>query len=220
MQNNNFMTLSQLCIEDGDLKCIPKGKRATRKVHFRQGDLDGACGVYSIAICLSILGTFDPDNMLRDDLSSLDADEKSLIEALNGFGLYREGLSAREIVTILNKNFGSRVKATSSKSGSQEDLVKKIINTIEKDIPTIMLIEPPRAAYGHWVVCVGYQYNEENVVSRLLCLDPGFEPPRLTLWNGMLDWDSRKKVHSYHNPESSKGNKLIEIISIMPAPAE
>jgi len=213
MQNNNFLTISQLRIHEGELKCVPKGKRSPRIVHFRQGDLDGACGVYSIAICLSILGAFNPDDMLKDDLSDLEAEDRKLISVLNSFGLYREGLNVDEIVRILNKNLPSRVHATPS-SGKELDLVNILIENIENDVPTIVNICPPRAASGHWIVIVGYQYNEDDVITRFLCLDPGFASPRLALWNGMLDWNSEKKKHTYHNPELSYEVKLESAITI------
>ena len=43
---NNFYLIPQLKLEGGLLKCRPIGSRYVKKVHFRQGELDGACGLY------------------------------------------------------------------------------------------------------------------------------------------------------------------------------
>ena len=51
--------ISQLFLENGILKS--KVGRSTKKVHYRQGELDGACGAYSIAMALNIIGAFDAD---------------------------------------------------------------------------------------------------------------------------------------------------------------
>lgn len=49
-----------------------KNGRTYYNAHYRQGDLDGACGAYSIAMCLNILGVFNSEESLSKDDSKID----------------------------------------------------------------------------------------------------------------------------------------------------
>lgn len=49
-----------------------KNGRTYYNAHYRQGDLDGACGAYSIAMCLNILGVFNSEESLLKDGSKID----------------------------------------------------------------------------------------------------------------------------------------------------
>lgn len=96
-------------MKNGGLLCKKPSRRSMQKAHFRQGDLDGACGVYSIAMLLNILGVFEAEEMN----SNLEGDaryaEWKLIKALNEYGLYRDGLRSEEIQVILTKTYSKYV---------------------------------------------------------------------------------------------------------------
>ena len=48
-----FKVVDYLLLKNGELLCKKPSGRSMQKAHFRQGDLDGACGVYSIAMLLN-----------------------------------------------------------------------------------------------------------------------------------------------------------------------
>lgn len=50
-----FKVIDQLCLKEGKLKCKKPSNRSFQKAHFKQGDLDGACGAYSVSMALNIL---------------------------------------------------------------------------------------------------------------------------------------------------------------------
>lgn len=56
--------ISQLFLQQGVLRS--RVKSSAKKVHFRQGELDGACGAYSIAMALNIVGAFDADYLNKE----------------------------------------------------------------------------------------------------------------------------------------------------------
>ena len=107
-----FKVIDQLNLVDGVLMCKKPSKRSWQKAHFKQGDLDGACGVYSIAMSLNILGVFKADdfNSDPDDVDNRKGKYR-LINALNEYGLYRRGLKGHEIIDILTKHFSKKVSA-------------------------------------------------------------------------------------------------------------
>ena len=104
-----FKVIDQLNLVDGVLMCKKPSKRSWQKAHLKQGDLDGACGVYSIAMSLNILGVFETDDFKSDPD---DVDNRKgkyrLINALNEYGLYRRGLKGYEIIEILTKHFSKK----------------------------------------------------------------------------------------------------------------
>lgn len=216
---NNVYIIPQLRLEGGILKCRPAGSRSLKTAHFRQGELDGACGLYSIAMCLNILGVFDSSMISSTSLTGMAKDERNLVETLNDYGLYRQGLTARQIVLILNKQFSSRVIA-SSHSNSDENEVKRsafaqyIIDNIENELPTILGISYPNEESGHWIVVVGYQFGEDNVINKFLCLDPGVASPKVCYWNGMLNWSSKSQYHMYYTQDGAYKICLDELITI------
>jgi hypothetical protein len=97
-----FKVINQLQLIDSVLMCKKPSGRSFQKAHYRQGDLDGACGAYSIAMVLNILGVFEADNIHSDSNSGDNRfAERRLIKALNEQGLYRDGLDSNEIRQIL-----------------------------------------------------------------------------------------------------------------------
>ena len=45
-----FKVVDYLLLKNGELLCKKPSGRSMQKAHFRQGDLDDDCGVYSIAM--------------------------------------------------------------------------------------------------------------------------------------------------------------------------
>ena len=104
-----FKVLEYLLLKNGELLCKKPSGRSMQKAHFRQGDLDGACGVYSIAMLLNIIGVFEAEEMNSNSDGDGRYAEWQLINALNEYGLYREGLRSDQIQEILTKTFSKYV---------------------------------------------------------------------------------------------------------------
>ena len=191
-----YNVIDQLDLREDGLMCRKPLGKSWQKAHYKQGDLDGACGAYSVAMVLNILGVFEADDMYSDsDSADNRYAERRLIKALHEFGLFRAGLCSEQITEILTKQFSKKVSVDSF-SKKQHDLKDLIIAELEENNPVIL-----RLAYnkneGHWLVVVGYEQIGEKVTS-LLTLDPGNDSPFLAKWNGIIDLEKLpKKIYGY-----------------------
>ena len=181
----HFKVIEQLQLIDGILMCKKPSGRSFQRAHYKQGDLDGACGAYSISMVLNILGVFEADEIYSDsDKSDNRLAERRLIKALNEQGLYRDGLDSSDIQGILSKNFSKYVSVQAfSKKDNIVDLIKANLN---ENTPVILRLGLNRDN-GHWVVVVGYEIDTHGEIIAFLTLDPGVNSPTYSLWNGVLN---------------------------------
>ena len=192
-----YKVIDQLELKDGELMCKKPSGRSWQKAHYKQGDLDGACGAYSVAMVLNILGIFEADDIYSDsDSADNRFADRRLIKALHEFGLFRDGLKSEQITEVLTKHFSKKVSSDSF-SKKEHDLKNLIVAELEKNNPVIL-----RLAYnktdGHWVVIVGYEQIGDEITSFLI-LDPGNDSPSLTKWNGILYLNKLpKKIYGYN----------------------
>lgn len=192
-----YKVIDQLRLIDGELMCRKPSGRSYQKAHFKQGDLDGACGAYSISMVLNILGVFEADNLYSDKQYDKRTAEWKLIQALNEQGLYRDGLNSREIQDLLIKNYSKYVIVQCAEK-PEHDIIELTRKWLDDNVPVIL-----RIAYnslnGHWIVAVGYAIDENGQMSDILTLDPGNDSPRYSLWNGILSTNKEpRKKFGYH----------------------
>lgn len=194
-----FKVINRLQLRDGVLMCKKPSGRSWQKAHYKQGDLDGACGAYSISMVLNILGVFEADNLYSDSDSEKVDNRKAewkLINALNEQGLYRDGLDSSDIQEILSENY-SKYVTTQCSIKKEHDLVELAKAWLDKNNPVIIRISYDNNN-SHWVVVVGYTIDEYNNVCALLTLDPGNDSPTYCLWNGILDLEKLpRKTYGY-----------------------
>lgn len=119
-----FKVINRLQLRDGVLMCKKPSGRSWQKAHYKQGDLDGACGAYSVAMVLNILGVFEAEDICSDNPIDKRTSEWKLIKALNEEGLYREGLTSDKIQRILMDNYGSRVTVQCASKASNHDIAR------------------------------------------------------------------------------------------------
>ena len=182
---NNFKVINQLSLMDGNLVCKKPSGRSFQKAHFMQGDLDGACGAYSVAMVLNILGVFEAEEICSDSVIDKRTSEWKLIKALNEEGLYREGLTSEKIQKILSDNYGSRVAIQIAQKASGHDIADIAKNWIDNEIPVI-------------------------VISDILTLDPGSESPKYALWNGILNLNKEPR-RRYGFRYDSDYNQMVDL---------
>ena len=209
-----FKVIDQLNLVDGVLMCKKPSKRSWQKAHFKQGDLDGACGVYSIAMSLNILGVFKADdfNSDPDDVDNRKGKYR-LINALNEYGLYRRGLKGHEIIEILTKHFAKKVSVKKKKK-KEGDIKKIIISHIDNNEPVIVGIDYNKDD-GHWIVAVGYKIDDKGNFEALLTLDPGIDSPTYCHWNGILSLNKEeRKTYGYSYNTSNNMVDISEIITL------
>jgi hypothetical protein len=172
-----------------------KGKKEYQ-IHMQQGDIDGACGPYSILMALIIKGCV-----------KITDDEKKVDKALKSFGanpLIRKGTVVNELnkfIDIINGKFSLR-----KIQGKDDKLFQKIISYLNTDEP-VMIGLP-----GHWSLAIGYEAWDPQVISiddkdasfkivnvdRLYLLDPSIRSPNGTYWNAVLTRKAKYRGKTYY----------------------
>ena len=212
-----FKVIDQLSLIDGVLMCKKPSGRSYQKEHYTQGDLDGACGAYSLSMVLNILGVFEADELLTPThKQNKRTDEWKLIKALNQWGLYRDGLKSSDIRTILKKYYSDVVSVYIPRlEKNRKDVPEKVKYWIDQNIPVILRINY-NSEDGHWIVVVGYALDENGDYTSILTLDPGADTPRYCLWNGILELDKEpRKTYGYrYYTDNAEKVSLEEIIII------
>lgn len=203
-----FRVIEQLKLIDGVLKCKTMSGHTYQKAHYKQGDLDGACGAYSIAMAMNILGVLDADDIYDSSAIDKRTTYGKLIKTLNEEnGLYPNGLTARQIRKILLDNYSRYVNVERLNNSS---LIEKTTICIDDNIPVIICIRFNKYE-GHWIVVVGYEIDDKDNVIALLTLDPGSNSPVYTYWNGYLDLIKvPRKTYSYTYTSDYKNMVLID----------
>ena len=208
-----FKVINQLELKDGVLMCKKPSRRSYQKAHYRQGDLDGACGAYSIAMVLNIIGVFEADEIYSNsDKSDNRFAERRLIKALNEQGLYRDGLNSDEIHEILSKTYSKyvHIQVFTKEENNISEIIKDSLN---ENTPVILRLGYDKQN-GHWVVVIGYEMNEFGDIIAFLTLDPSVSSPTFSLWNGVLNLEKepRKKYgYLYYTGDS----KLVDFDDVI-----
>lgn len=196
--------IQQLFLENGVLKS--KVGRSAKKVHYRQGDLDGACGAYSIAMALNIIGAFDADfiNHERKDVDSRTSEGK-LYNAIHEWGLYPNGLKTDECIAILEKF----KKRSSYKLIKDIDVNTDIIKScLDRNTPIILLIGYKGGA--HWIIVIGYELKNKKI-NNFYVIDPGSELPSSAYWNGVINMKKIKRTHYCYTYNSTNWDTMVSI---------
>ena len=137
------------------------------KLHKRQGDMDGACSVYSLAMALLCLGVVTEDDLnIYNKPDRRTQKGKFLSHFLEEQGLVRNGYYFSTLAKEINEqDFG--IIATRKCRQDAND----IIDIYETN-------------------------NEEDAITKILCLDPSEEAPNFSSWNCIID-----VAHKYSKSE-------------------
>ena len=150
----------------------------------RQGDLDGACAVYSLMMMLMI-----HKKVNHSDLVNRQQAQKATQGGYNSYmrlqdqflsgliGLYKEGYYFKDLALELkscfkNKATASVVEAFGKKCSSKakHDMTAKMLETLNAGLPVEVGFSYKKGG-GHAVVVVGFTNHKTTL--RLFCLDPG-----------------------------------------------
>ena len=162
--------------------------RGTKQVaHLRQGELDGACAVYSLMMCLVIekiikrnIITNVPESLRRNT-----SDGRLINHFLEKQGMVVDGYELKNLQDELQSAFRKKVKSFYY-SIDDSDLLVVIKEAIDNNHPVEIIFSRKRQ-YGHAVVIIGYK--EEKDKTSFYCLDPGYPIEACQLWNNVLEVD-------------------------------
>lgn len=179
---------------------IVKGTK--QLAHLRQGELDGACGVYSMMMCL-IIEKIIKRNLVTDVSPSLkrNTSEGRLVRSfLENKGMIVKGYELEPLVADLQNAFKKKVNPLYI---DDEKIWEAIIEQLNDNHPVEISFLRPRT-YGHFVVAIGYM-KDDNYID-LYCLDPGYPMDKGQMWNNVLriDTTSTAKFNCFNMQENGK----------------
>lgn len=205
--------VSALKLVDGRLMCKGKSGRMY-SVFKKQGDLDGACAIYSVIMNLLILGTINGSDTELEAKHNNPDTKRLFHEFCERYGLHREGHYFDEIKRMLSKSFGKVVKVAPPSDTINMASVDVISQTILKyDIPVVMQVT------GHAMLAVGVEL-ENDVTTKILCLDPNGDYMNRTnkRWNaevqiirdGRTTYKYKSKIEgAYYKVNTRLGEVLV-----------
>lgn len=153
-------------------------------IHHQQGDLDGACAVYSVIMNLLILSMIEKEEIcIYSSIDKRTRKGKLLSYLLEKQGLVRDGYCFRTLAKDIRDyaNFTANQKLAKSR----EDAINIIQTSVANDSPIIISVFGEE--WAHALLAIGIEYNENDVPTKILCLDPGAPSPICTYWNCIID---------------------------------
>ena len=177
--------------------------RKWQSIHLRQGEMDGACAVYSLMMNLMILKVLTRTQItnLNTTFKGNTAKGRLYKEFFITEGLCRDGFYFTEIRDKLSHSFAKIVKSHTEKySNAQAEQGKYVENVkccINQELPLMTAISFRGGT--HAILAIGYEEIDGNL-TKIFCLDPDFAINNSSYWNAVIRInDSTNKVfgHSY-----------------------
>ncbi|WP_044264280.1 cysteine peptidase family C39 domain-containing protein [Bacteroides timonensis] len=207
-----FLTEKGCCIKN----------RTDNPIHIKQGDIDGACSVYSLMMYLMILKVIKRNQLddLYDTLKKTPEVENLFCNFFDKYGLVRNGFYFSQLEKMLNRKTIESISAESFDDESKEYLkdgfIEQIQNTIDLDSP-IMLGIDYKGGGAHAVLAIGYEKNEDGIFN-IFCLDPGYDCNPTSYWNMVIALNSFRGVYKHQcltsNPYNCPAIKITETLLI------
>ena len=155
-------------------------------LHKRQGDMDGACAVYSLAMAMLCMGVVtNEDLQIYNCADKRTRKGKLLSHFLEEQGLVRNGYS---FVTMAKEIRASNFNINAIRKNPKEyaDVINEIADFLDEDNPVIISTEFGNGA--HALLAIGYETEDnDDKITKILCLDPSEEAPLYTYWNCTID---------------------------------
>lgn len=172
--------------------CTLDEKHKWVKLHKQQGDLDGACAIYSLVMAMLCKGLLTDDETQVYNRPDRRTDKgKFLYQFFNERGMIREGYSYVTLAKEINESsFG--VKATRKNPRTNNGRVELISDYIYDNIPVIISVVFENKI-AHALLAVGIEVDSNEEITKIYCLDPGYPSPRYSSWNCFIDVSKETK---------------------------
>ena len=192
-----IQTVSGVEINNGLLQVLSKDGNLIR-LHYKQGEMDGACAVYSVAFCMMYEQMVDGIHA-----SGRTNGERLLRELLDKYGMVRQGFNFKNLKSIIDK-YKKKSWLVEHYSGTPKQCLDGIVNEIDDDRTPIIRIGYRGSEMGHALLAVAYEYDEQSdKVNKIFCLDPSAPSPRTAIWNSYIDVRDLRKpsIHVNDDPD-------------------
>lgn len=187
-------------------------------VHLQQGDLDGACAVYSTIMILIMIRavSYDDIKVSGNDYDRRYSIEKLKKELLETKGLHRDGnfffhQDYDNIKEMLERTYSKQISVVHKEGNSIENIQEQIENN-----QPVLISFGFKGGGAHALVAVGFECDEKsNKPTKILCLDPGYPTPKFTYWNSVIDLTEYEGKYNYRNITESGECNYIQLQDIL-----
>ena len=160
-------------------------KRKWVNLHKQQGDLDGACAIYSLVMAMLCKGLLTDDDTKVYNRPDRRTDKgKLLYQFFNERGMIRNGYSYVTLAKEINES-PFAIKAIRKNPKTNDDRITLISKYIKDNSPIIISVRFPEGA--HALLAIGIEFNSDESITKILCLDPSNPSPKYSPWNCFID---------------------------------
>lgn len=183
---------------------VARGKQEV-PLHVRQSPWDGACGTFSLAMALALLGRIPDVSVLSERRKGIAA---RLWKAAREY--YFDGISASELAAMIDSLDTDLFVA--SYSGSHRNCLEFALDQLASGRLAMVSWLSRDGSQHHWTLAVGLeglQNRHHFSPETILMLDPGADEPQFCGYNGRLRFASSPK--SRHVPYECIGGGSLRV---------
>jgi hypothetical protein len=165
-----------------------------QEVFLNQGSMDGACGYYSVFMCL-IMNGLVRNKEARNGILKQDR-RTSVGRLIKNMDLnqFFEGTGEYDIEGLFAGAFQKEIEVEVFFGNTGVEVRNFVEEKLDENHPVLIGVEFPEShgGHGHWLVAVGYEgyfddTSEFEELGLFYVLDPGASEPGNTYWNDILD---------------------------------
>lgn len=170
---------------------------------FRQGDLDGACGLYALMMGLNLCGYVDSDTSFAHEPDRRTQLGRLYKQFEDYPALFSGGSCLEDLKEVLDKTYARQIE-TEIFEGKNKELLEFTVDHLCEGHPVILGVNEQEGA-GHALMACGVEFeygtaglpeDEEDVPEphKILTLDPGgYEVPSFVLWNSFIYYEPQSR---------------------------
>ena len=181
-------------------------------IFLQQGDMDGACSIYSMMMSL-IACTAIKRDVATDIWNHIDGRTREA-RLINAFfkgkdGMFRDGMFLNDLADRLDKEFGTKVYVNyisedDNDETTHSEFISKLCEDLKDGFACLIGFDYQKGG-GHAMLAVGYEEDEDGEIFRLFCLDPRRPIQPCSYWNAVLDINATRNEYSdRYLPDGSK----------------
>lgn len=158
-------------------------------VHKQQGDLDGACSIYSL-----VMAMLCQKMITEEDIQILKSPARRTPKGkfLYEQGLVHDGYNYTALAREINEQ-PFEIIATHKRPRSNANRIELIEQFISQNIPVI--ISTDFNGGTHALLAIGIETNEHDIITKIFCFDPGASAPKVSQWNCFIDVSKEGDTH-------------------------
>lgn len=189
------------------LELTPDGVRlgGTSKVHLRQGELDGACAVYSLMMYLIILRIFTYKQVTEGNNIKRSTSKGRIIRNFleRQDGLIRKGLGFADDIKD-GLQFAAKSIVDCNYIASRQETIETLKRCIDDNKPLMIGVDYNKVD-GHALLAIGYETRNDKI-KKIFCLDPGSDITPVSYWNAVISIDEHSNTKYRDSYFTANGN--------------